>query len=278
MECFSSLTQYTVRTVKHYYHLFLYCLKTHCHCPFISWPLWTLLYINIFPCVKTFSLFFALYLYLPFVLVYSEISKLSVNGSVCVSVDESWRVGVCMVWECNFWMWDSGDHEANIQDGGKSFTSSLNICHRVKPFTSSLNICPEACCVKVGYRPPPTLFQCRGGIFKLLKRPPPTLFQCRGGIFKLLRRTRNRFRQPIVCSLAYRYDNRIPTRLLAPIDCSKSTGPEFGIDSWGSLNAYKFGLCTDPSILFKDDVTVILLLGVSFVVGDITVYSVHTTV
>jgi hypothetical protein len=45
----------------------------------------------------------------------------------------------------------------------------------------------------------------------------------RGGIFKLLSspgiESKESFRQP--CSLAGRYDNPIPTRILAPIDCSK---------------------------------------------------------
>jgi hypothetical protein len=33
--------------------------------------------------------------------------------------------------------------------------------------------------------------------------------------------SRNKFRQPTVCCLAGRYDNPIPTRFLAPIDCFK---------------------------------------------------------
>ncbi len=56
-----------------------------------------------------------------------------------------------------------------------------------------------------------------------------------------------------LCSLAVRYDNPIPTRFLTPIDCSKIPEHEF-LNVWGapesisrfpgSLNVYKFGLCT----------------------------------
>jgi hypothetical protein len=46
----------------------------------------------------------------------------------------------------------------------------------------------------------------------------------RGGIFKLLK-PRNRFQRKysasLICSPAVRYDNSIPSRFLAPIDCSK---------------------------------------------------------
>jgi hypothetical protein len=47
---------------------------------------------------------------------------------------------------------------------------------------------------------------------------------CRGDILKLLRSpgkiSRNRFRASL-CGLADQYDNPIPTRFLAPTDCSK---------------------------------------------------------
>ncbi len=50
------------------------------------------------------------------------------------------------------------------------------------------------------------------------------VFPNRARIFKLLRRPRSDSKGPIfgrLCSLAGRYDNPIPTRLLAPVDCLK---------------------------------------------------------
>ncbi len=68
--------------------------------------------------------------------------------------------------------------------------------------------------------------------------------------FKTFRDPRNRFQgidTASLCRLTDRYDNSIPTRFLAPIDCSKIQAlAEFV--PWnqflGSLNVYKFGLCT----------------------------------
>jgi hypothetical protein len=61
-------------------------------------------------------------------------------------------------------------------------------------------------------------------MFPLVKMPNSSATKGRDGFFKTFKEPRNRFQgidSASLCSPAGRYDNPIPTRFLASIDCSK---------------------------------------------------------